>query len=131
MDGLEATRRIRTYEREANRPPAYICAVTAHASAEDRAECLAAEMCAGPTSSVVVASLGASPFSIPALRPVLDAIYGDLFSFFHHRPFWWAYYRPLLLGTCRDAFLPKPITPDSIRDVLATVQQHHRGTQLQ
>lgn len=53
MDGLEATRQIRAMERERGAPHAHahIIALTAHATPEDRAECLAngfdAFMCAG------------------------------------------------------------------------------------
>jgi CheY-like chemotaxis protein len=44
MDGIEATRRIRTWEREHNRPPVPIVALTASAMNEDREKCLAAGM---------------------------------------------------------------------------------------
>ena len=44
MDGLEATRRIRTIEAEDNTPRTPILALTANASAEDREACLAAGM---------------------------------------------------------------------------------------
>ena len=42
MDGLEATRRIRLFEKTAGRPrAAHIMALTAHASEADRDGCLA------------------------------------------------------------------------------------------
>ena len=44
MDGLEATRRIRAYERDQGRAAVPIIALTAHAHEEDRARCLAAGM---------------------------------------------------------------------------------------
>jgi PAS domain S-box-containing protein len=44
MDGLEATRRIRTIEAEADAPATPIIALTANASAEDRDACLNAGM---------------------------------------------------------------------------------------
>jgi len=44
MDGLEATRRIRTIEAEASTPRTMILALTANASAEDRDACLEAGM---------------------------------------------------------------------------------------
>ncbi len=44
MDGLEATRRIRQWECEQDRPPLPIIAMTAGANADDRLECLAAGM---------------------------------------------------------------------------------------
>jgi PAS domain S-box-containing protein len=44
MDGLEATRRIRTIEAETEGPRTPILALTANASAEDREACLAAGM---------------------------------------------------------------------------------------
>lgn len=39
-DGLEATRRIRVHERALGLAPSHVIALTAHASEEDRAECL-------------------------------------------------------------------------------------------
>ncbi len=39
MDGYEATQRIRKVEKEQNREPAYIAAVTANAVAEDKEKC--------------------------------------------------------------------------------------------
>lgn len=44
LDGLEATRQIREWERQASRPPIPIIALTAHATQEDRERCLAAGM---------------------------------------------------------------------------------------
>ncbi|WP_147820805.1 ATP-binding protein [Salidesulfovibrio onnuriiensis] len=42
MDGFEATRRIREYEKENNLPPTPVIAVTANALSEDRGRCIAA-----------------------------------------------------------------------------------------
>jgi len=44
MDGYEASQRIREFERETNRPPARIIAMTANAMQGDRERCLAAGM---------------------------------------------------------------------------------------
>ncbi len=44
LDGLEATRRQRAWERETGRPPVHIAALTANALAGSREECLAAGM---------------------------------------------------------------------------------------
>ncbi len=44
MDGLDATRRIRTWEKETGRPPVRIIALTANALADDRDICLKAGM---------------------------------------------------------------------------------------
>jgi len=44
MDGLEATRRIRRWEQDNQRPPRPIVALTAGAFAEDREQCMAAGM---------------------------------------------------------------------------------------
>eukprot|EP00291_Cryptomonas_curvata_P010236 CAMPEP_0172202232 /NCGR_PEP_ID=MMETSP1050-20130122/30517_1 /TAXON_ID=233186 /ORGANISM="Cryptomonas curvata, Strain CCAP979/52" /LENGTH=101 /DNA_ID=CAMNT_0012880119 /DNA_START=9 /DNA_END=311 /DNA_ORIENTATION=- len=54
MDGLESTRRIRQWEAETAAPERYfICAVTAHASDDDRKECLEAGMNRFVTKPVV------------------------------------------------------------------------------
>lgn len=44
LDGLEATRTIREQEKAQGRAPVHIIALTAHATPEDRAECLASGM---------------------------------------------------------------------------------------
>jgi len=44
LDGYEVTRRLRTWEKETNRPPTYIIAVTAHALDGDRERCVSAGM---------------------------------------------------------------------------------------
>ncbi len=44
MDGREATRRIRAFERQSGRTPHQIIAITAHAMVEDRDKCLTAGM---------------------------------------------------------------------------------------
>jgi CheY-like chemotaxis protein len=44
LDGLETTRRLLALQREGQWPGAPIVAVTAHATAADRADCLAAGM---------------------------------------------------------------------------------------
>jgi PAS domain S-box-containing protein len=44
MDGYDATRKIRTFEKEAGRKPAHIIGMTAHAFLADRERCLAAGM---------------------------------------------------------------------------------------
>lgn len=57
MDGLEATVRIRAHEKAAGLRPCFISALTAHASDEDKAECLRSGMswfCTKPVSVVAV-----------------------------------------------------------------------------
>jgi CheY-like chemotaxis protein len=44
LDGYEVTRRLRLWEKETNRRPAYIIAVTAHAMEGDRERCVSAGM---------------------------------------------------------------------------------------
>jgi CheY-like chemotaxis protein len=44
LDGIEATRRLRTWERSQGVPPLPVIALTANAMATDRARCLEAGM---------------------------------------------------------------------------------------
>lgn len=62
MDGFEATRRIREYERAQGQPPAHIVAMTAHALERDEKRCFAAGM----------DDYIAKPFRVECLRGVLD-----------------------------------------------------------
>lgn len=58
-DGLEATRRIRAHEREKGLQPAFIIALTAHASKKDEEECYGAGLDEFLTKPVSVASISA------------------------------------------------------------------------
>ncbi|MBL8941385.1 MAG: response regulator [Archangium sp.] len=60
MDGLEATRRVRAWERTRGLPPIPIIAVTASAYDEDRARCLAAGMNELLPKPVVLEALGSA-----------------------------------------------------------------------
>jgi CheY-like chemotaxis protein len=58
MDGLEATRRIRQWEQDNQRPPLPIVALTAGAFAEDRQQCMAAGMDDFLTKPISIEQLG-------------------------------------------------------------------------
>ena len=66
MDGFEATRKIRTGETHAQRPPVPIIAITANALPGDRERCLAA----GMTDFI------SKPFTLRKLQAVLQAVTG-------------------------------------------------------
>jgi two-component system, sensor histidine kinase and response regulator len=60
LDGYEVTRRIRDLEKETQRPPAYIIAVTAHAMEGDRERCISSGMNDYITKPVHLAQLEAA-----------------------------------------------------------------------
>ena len=66
MDGFEATRKIRTGETHAERPPVPIIAITANALPGDRERCLAA----GMTDFI------SKPFTLRKLQAVMQAVTG-------------------------------------------------------
>jgi CheY-like chemotaxis protein/HPt (histidine-containing phosphotransfer) domain-containing protein len=66
MDGFEATRKIRTGEVHAERPPVPIIAITANALPGDRERCLAA----GMTDFI------SKPFTLRKLQAVMQAVTG-------------------------------------------------------
>jgi CheY-like chemotaxis protein len=80
MDGLAATRCIRAHEASTTIPcgsrlrPAFIIALTAHATPEDRAECLGAGMDAFMTKPIAVATIRLALESVVRALEDFDAV---------------------------------------------------------